>query len=762
MKNKESIFLYILSANLIVSITLVINLLFFKTDLPIVLIMGVLLTVLILFSILYYYTNIFKTFKLFKKNELSYLKKRMRLFSNTIADFGAGNMVASNKYDYISHSGDSFLHNFYEQIVTLLNNSVEEFNAITSEPSKRICFSGNNSYSEGQIAGSATGKYMDGRGEIAILLPMYSQTNHALRVKGFIHSIRNQFPYINIVTVIESTGQREEAYDFTLELLKKHPNVNLIYDTDGYSPKGVCDAIRKLNLEAKVGVVTYDLIADNVKDLNSGIIKILMGQNALGQSYNALINLYNKIENNWKPVSHKQIMNPLVITKDNLSDVWLNGKRILSPSEKKEFSKIGERRSNNPIKLGFILPNDGEFFTTLHEGAILAQNELKSLGVDVEIINVFDTWDNFGSVSVVEKAIKELEKKGFTGFATPVYDRLVVDMINRRVKKGQHFTTYNSEPLNFRELMMTFSDNISHLTDHSEDLATAAEESSRANDQITTAVSHIKNSIQEQKDYVYTTDKQVGNLSNSLGSINNGFDSYSKSIQMITKESTVGMESVDGSSQSAVQLKSSMSEINTDLLTLSNQLKEISLIVHTIEDFTENTNVLAINAAIEAARAGEAGKSFSIVASEVRSLAERSSRATGNIKDLITAILENMNDVVTRSNSGLALVDNNLTQASAAKDSFDKIITELHAKESDMIHLQNSISEINNSSKAISNTMNKIEEMNQNNVLNIQEISHSIEEMNLQGHDLSHTATQLLEMAQNQDVLFAQINLEDE
>jgi methyl-accepting chemotaxis protein len=97
--------------------------------------------------------------------------------------------------------------------------------------------------------------------------------------------------------------------------------------------------------------------------------------------------------------------------------------------------------------------------------------------------------------------------------------------------------------------------------------------------------------------------------------------------------------------------------IATGAVSLGDRAAEISEILEVINQFTGQTNLLALNAAIEAARAGEAGKGFAVVADEVRKLAQRSIQSTESIRAIIAAVQDGASTMITATGSGARQAD---------------------------------------------------------------------------------------------------------
>ena len=124
------------------------------------------------------------------------------------------------------------------------------------------------------------------------------------------------------------------------------------------------------------------------------------------------------------------------------------------------------------------------------------------------------------------------------------------------------------------------------------------------------------------------TAKQVTNLGNEIAK------SSASSVQMANS----GSNAVDNVVGGAEKIRQSVSDTARRIEGLGERSQAVTEIVTLIEDIAAQTNILSLNAAIEAARAGEAGNGFSVVADSIGKLADRTTKSTRNISDLIKGI----------------------------------------------------------------------------------------------------------------------------
>jgi methyl-accepting chemotaxis protein len=144
---------------------------------------------------------------------------------------------------------------------------------------------------------------------------------------------------------------------------------------------------------------------------------------------------------------------------------------------------------------------------------------------------------------------------------------------------------------------------------------------------------------------------------------------------------------------------------------LGSRSEQIGEIVGTIQDIADQTNLLALNAAIEAARAGEQGRGFAVVADEVRALAERTTRATKEISEMIRSIQSETKGAVVAMEAGVDEVTKGSEKATESGRALEKILEQINEVTMQVNQVATAAEEQTAATSEISSNMNQITEV---------------------------------------------------
>jgi len=265
----------------------------------------------------------------------------------------------------------------------------------------------------------------------------------------------------------------------------------------------------------------------------------------------------------------------------------------------------------------------------------------------------------------------------------------------------------------------------------------------------TAALTESSHNIDEQS-------REMGELASSGEHLDTQVSEMTQAINRSSDEGHVVKSHTLKSNEALQVLKERFSLTTEGFVVLSNQMEalykasdQIVMIIETIRSIAGQTNLLALNASIEAARAGEQGRGFSVVAEEIRKLAEESASSVKEIDEIIKAIvahIQSSNEVAAEQRKLIGnaddMVKETLAQYTLTEQSINHVLSGIHA-------LNRLLGEIHQVQKQVKSGTEVVNRLSLDNAKRIEEIAMSAEE----------ETTNIEEISANIDNLQSQINL---
>ncbi|WP_017326790.1 methyl-accepting chemotaxis protein [Synechococcus sp. PCC 7336] len=201
--------------------------------------------------------------------------------------------------------------------------------------------------------------------------------------------------------------------------------------------------------------------------------------------------------------------------------------------------------------------------------------------------------------------------------------------------------------------------------------ATAVSDAAQGNEALSRSLS---NDALQQAEEISILLNSVQEMTQSIQDVASNATEAEAVAKQASETAVRGGVAVDRTASGILAIRETVADTTRQVKRLAESSQEISKIVAFISQIASRTNLLALNASIEAARAGESGRGFAIVADEVRQLADRSSKASKEIEQIVMQIQSETSQVMTAMEEGTQQVIEGTKLAEQAKSSLDEII----------------------------------------------------------------------------------------
>ena len=319
--------------------------------------------------------------------------------------------------------------------------------------------------------------------------------------------------------------------------------------------------------------------------------------------------------------------------------------------------------------------------------------------------------------------------------------------VNSSDEFGQMSGQFNTMMKNIRGL-------ITQMTHTAEQVAASSEELTASSQQAAEAATHVAQTVVEvaggMEKQLASVDQAKQNIDAAFIDINNMTEkaaTVTENTEQMAGAADHGAELMQNAMEKMNGIEHSVANSAEVVKKLGENSKQIGQIVESISAIADQTNLLALNAAIEAARAGEAGRGFSVVAEEVRKLAEQSQLSAEEIKQRISVIQGDTEEAVVAMEAGTNEVALGTQAIREVGEQFQDITARVASIKSEMAEINHEVQTVSKGMQGVVEAMDVIDEVSRSTSEETQTISAAAEEQSASSQEIASASHSLADLA---------------